>query len=171
MTNDARRLADFAPCRRCLAPEATPRGLTYDDTLLPLLDGVRISSSLAAAARALVMSYLHAWGMMRAKVAQLVAELIGKQPGRDATVTAFGKRLLWTHSALPHALPRWASCSCSAAALEAPRFTALIELLQGARFRRDTARLTGYDVQVAGMIERLDEALPWDPRRIAPKPR
>jgi hypothetical protein len=43
------------------------------------------------------------------------------------------------------------------------------ELLQGARFQREAARLTGYDVQAASTIERLDEALPWAQRRIAPK--
>lgn len=80
-----------------LASEAPPRGLTHDDTLFLLLDGVHTSGSLAEAARALGLSYRHAWGMMRAKEAQLEAELIGKQPGRRATLTAFGRRLLWTH--------------------------------------------------------------------------
>lgn len=78
-----------------LSPADAQRGVTPDDTLFMLLEGVRTSGSLSQAARSLGMSYRHAWGMMRAKEEQLGAELIVKQRGRGATLTAFGARLVW----------------------------------------------------------------------------
>ncbi|HMV54705.1 MAG TPA: substrate-binding domain-containing protein [Rhodocyclaceae bacterium] len=78
-----------------LSPDDGQRGVTPDDTLFLLLEGVRTSGSLSQAARALGMSYRHAWGMMREKEQQLGTELIVKQRGRGATLTAFGARLVW----------------------------------------------------------------------------
>lgn len=78
-----------------LSPDDGQRGVTPDDTMFLLLEGVRTSGSLSQAARALGMSYRHAWGMMREKERQLGTELIVKQRGRGATLTAFGARLVW----------------------------------------------------------------------------
>jgi molybdate transport repressor ModE-like protein len=78
-----------------LSPDDGQRGVTPDDTLFLLLEGVRTSGSLSQAARTLGMSYRHAWGMMREKEQHLGTELIVKQRGRGATLTAFGARLVW----------------------------------------------------------------------------
>lgn len=78
-----------------LSPTDGQRGVTPDDTLFLLLEGVRTSGSLSQAVRSLGMSYRHAWGMMRERERLLGAELIVKQRGRGATLTAFGARLLW----------------------------------------------------------------------------
>lgn len=74
-----------------------PRGLSDDDTLFVLLDGVRQFGSLARAARAIGMSYRHAWGLLRDKEAQLRAELIHRTRGRGATLSETGARLIWAH--------------------------------------------------------------------------
>lgn len=83
-----------------LAPDDSQRGMTPDDTLFLLLEGVRTSGSLAQAARDLAMSYRHAWGLMREKEAQLGGALIVKQRGRGATLTPFGARLVWAQQRL-----------------------------------------------------------------------
>lgn len=93
-----------------LSPEDGLRGVTPDDTLFMLLEGVRTSGSLSQAARTLGMSYRHAWGMMREKERTLEAELIVKQRGRGATLTAFGARLLWAQQRI---LSRFAPVAAS----------------------------------------------------------
>lgn len=93
-----------------LSPDDGLRGVTPDDTLFMLLEGVRTSGSLSQAARVLGMSYRHAWGMMREKEQQLGAELIVKQRGRGATLTAFGARLVWAQQRI---LSRFAPVAAS----------------------------------------------------------
>ncbi|MGB7991033.1 MAG: substrate-binding domain-containing protein [Candidatus Methylophosphatis roskildensis] len=131
-----------------LSPDDGLRGVTPDDTLFMLLEGVRISGSLSQAARALGMSYRHAWGMMRAKEERLGAELIVKQRGRGATLTAFGARLVWAQQRI---LSRFAPV---AASLEAEF---LSELREDLFAEKETLRLrASHDLALPILREEIE---------------
>lgn len=130
------------------SPDDGLRGLTPDDTLFMLLEGVRISGSLSQAARTLGMSYRHAWGMMRAKEKQIGAELIVKQRGRGATLTAFGARLVWAQQRI---LSRFAPV---AASLEAEF---LSELREDLFAEKETLRLrASHDLALPILREEIE---------------
>lgn len=74
-----------------------PRGLSDDDTLFMLLDGVRHLGSLSRAAHAIGMSYRYAWGLLRDKEAQLKTTLLIRTRGRGAILSETGARLIWAH--------------------------------------------------------------------------
>ena len=131
-----------------LSPDDSLRGVTPDDTLFMLLEGVRTSGSLSQAARALGMSYRHAWGMMREKEQQLGAELILKQRGRGATLTAFGARLVWAQQRI---LSRFAPV---AASLEAEF---LSELQEDLFAEKETLRLrASHDLGLPMLREEIE---------------
>lgn len=131
-----------------LSPDDGLRGVTPDDTLFMLLEGVRTSGSLSQAARTLGMSYRHAWGMMRAKEQKLAAELIVKQRGRGATLTAFGARLLWAQQRI---LSRFAPV---AASLEAEF---LAELQEDLFAEKETLRLrASHDLALPILREEIE---------------
>lgn len=131
-----------------LSPDDGQRGVTPDDTLFLLLEGVRTSGSLSQAARSLGMSYRHAWGMMREKERQLGAELIVKQRGRGATLTAFGARLVWAQQRI---MSRFAPL---AASLEAEF---LSELQEDLFAEKETLRLrASHDLGLPLMREEIE---------------
>lgn len=131
-----------------LSPDDGLRGVTPDDTLFMLLEGVRTSGSLSQAARALGMSYRHAWGMMREKEQKLGAELIVKQRGRGATLTAFGARLLWAQQRI---LSRFAPIASS---LEAEF---LAELQEDLFAEKETLRLrASHDLALPMLREEIE---------------
>lgn len=131
-----------------LSPGDAQRGVTPDDTMFLLLEGVRTSGSLSQAARALGMSYRHAWGMMREKERQLGAELVVKQRGRGATLTAFGARLVWAQQRI---MSRFAPV---AASLEAEF---LAELQEDLFAEKDTLRLrASHDLALPMLREEIE---------------
>lgn len=131
-----------------LSPDDGQRGVTPDDTLFLLLEGVRTSGSLSQAARALGMSYRHAWGMMREKEQQLGTELIVKQRGRGATLTAFGARLVWAQQRI---MSRFAPV---AASLEAEF---LSELQEDLFAEKETLRLrASHDLALPILREEIE---------------
>ena len=131
-----------------LSPDDGQRGVTPDDTLFLLLEGVRTSGSLSQAARTLGMSYRHAWGMMREKEQQLGAELIVKQRGRGATLTAFGARLVWAQQRI---MSRFAPV---AASLEAEF---LSELQEDLFAEKETLRLrASHDLALPILREEIE---------------
>lgn len=63
--------------------------------LLALLQRVQQHESIAQAARALGLSYRHAWGLVRAGEAYLGGRLLKTHRGRGATPTRLAQALLW----------------------------------------------------------------------------
>ncbi|WP_119286963.1 substrate-binding domain-containing protein [Azohydromonas sediminis] len=63
--------------------------------LLALLQRVQQHESIAQAARALGLSYRHAWGLVRAGEAYLGGRLLQTHRGRGATPTRLAQALLW----------------------------------------------------------------------------
>jgi molybdate transport repressor ModE-like protein len=67
---------------------------TVDERLLPLLDGIATSASLAAAVVACGVSYRAGWGLLRDYQRKLGAPLVRLERGRGARLTALGEQLL-----------------------------------------------------------------------------
>lgn len=63
--------------------------------LLALLAAVQQHESIAEAARALGLSYRHAWGLVRQAEEQFATRLLLAQRGRGAALTRFAQALLW----------------------------------------------------------------------------
>lgn len=66
--------------------------------LIELLRAVRGSGSLAAAARAVGLSYRYAWGQLQDAQAVFGQPLLRMTRGRGARLTAIGERLVWADS-------------------------------------------------------------------------
>ncbi len=67
---------------------------TLDERLLPLLEGIATSASLASAVVAYGISYRAAWGLLRDYQRKLGAPLVLLERGRGASLTALGEQLL-----------------------------------------------------------------------------
>lgn len=63
--------------------------------LMRLLDAVREHGSISAAARALGLSYRHAWGELKRWEAEFGRPLLLWHKGQAATLAPFGEKLLW----------------------------------------------------------------------------
>lgn len=63
--------------------------------LLDLLHAVAESGSISAAARALKLSYRHAWGELKRWEIELGQELLVWEKGQAARLSEFGHKLLW----------------------------------------------------------------------------
>ncbi|MEO5701392.1 MAG: substrate-binding domain-containing protein [Casimicrobiaceae bacterium] len=71
--------------------------VAVDPRLLPLLQGISDSGSLAAAVETLQLSYRAAWGLLRSYEARMGAALVALSRGRGARLTPLGERLLQAH--------------------------------------------------------------------------
>lgn len=69
-----------------------------DPRLLPLLDAIATTASLAAAVVECGISYRAGWGLLRDYRYKLAAPLVTFERGRGATLTALGKQLLRAHA-------------------------------------------------------------------------
>ena len=67
---------------------------TMDERLLPLLEGVATSASLAAAVVGCGISYRAAWGLLRDYQRKLGTPLVLLERGRGASLTALGEQLI-----------------------------------------------------------------------------
>ncbi len=65
-----------------------------DERLLPLLEGIATSASLASAVVGCGISYRAAWGLLRDYQRKLGAPLVLLERGRGASLTALGEQLL-----------------------------------------------------------------------------
>jgi len=72
------------------------RGLTpqHGDALLSLLSALDRAASLREAARAVGLSYRHAWGLLGAGARALGTPLVDMQRGRGARLSGLGRKLL-----------------------------------------------------------------------------
>ena len=77
-----------------------------DDRLLPLLETVAATGSLAAAVAACGISYRAAWGLLRDYHRKLDAPLVLLERGRGASLTATGAQLLRAQQAAAQRLAR-----------------------------------------------------------------
>jgi len=77
-----------------------------DDRLLPLLDSIATTGSLAAAVAAGGISYRAAWGLLRDHHRKLGAPLVLLERGRGASLTATGAQLLRAQQAAAQRLAR-----------------------------------------------------------------
>ena len=75
-----------------LAPPDAERGA--DRLLLELLAGIRAGGSIAGAAKALRLSYRHAWGTINRWEKLLGREVVFLERGRGATLAPLGEQLL-----------------------------------------------------------------------------
>jgi len=71
------------------------KGAVLDATLFEVLYGIHETGSIAAAARQTQLSYRHVWGLMGTWEKRLGKPLVTLQRGRGASLTEFGKTLLW----------------------------------------------------------------------------
>jgi putative molybdopterin biosynthesis protein len=85
---------------------STPEVL--DGRLLPLLEAIQATASLAAAVAACGISYRAAWGLLRECRGRLGVALVELERGRGATLTPPGERLLAAHQAASRRLARLA---------------------------------------------------------------
>ena len=130
-----------------------------DPRLLPLLEAIAASSSLAGAVAKCKISYRAGWGLLRDYERMLGVPLVELERGRGATLAASGKQLLDAHS---HALRRLARVMPSLAVeigakaqvgVDAPvglRIAASHDLLLAA-FARTVPESTGLALDVAYM--------------------
>jgi molybdate transport repressor ModE-like protein len=77
-----------------------------DDRLLPLLETIAATGSLAAAVAACGISYRAAWGLLRDYHRKLGAPLVLLERGRGASLTATGTQLLRAQQAAAQRLAR-----------------------------------------------------------------
>ena len=77
---------------RWLSGQGLP--LHHGQALLGLLGALSRAASLREAARAVGLSYRHAWGLLGAGARALGTPLVDMQRGRGASLTAFGRKLL-----------------------------------------------------------------------------
>ena len=75
-----------------LAPAGAPPGA--DRLLLQLLEAIRVSGSIAGAAKAANVSYRHAWGTLGHWEKLLGGPVVTLQRGRGATLSPLGEQLL-----------------------------------------------------------------------------
>ncbi|MEO8133649.1 MAG: substrate-binding domain-containing protein [Betaproteobacteria bacterium] len=80
----------------------TPAAL--DERLLPLLEAIAATSSLAAAVDVCGVSYRAAWGLLREYQEMLGEPLANLERGRGASLTAAGGRMVAAHETAQHAL-------------------------------------------------------------------
>lgn len=71
------------------------KGVVLDGTLFEVLYAIHETGSIAAAARAVGMSYRHVWGLTGKWQKRLGRPLVTLQRGRGAQLTEFGRTLLW----------------------------------------------------------------------------
>jgi molybdate transport repressor ModE-like protein len=81
-------------------------GEPLDDRLLPLLEAIAASESLAAAVAERGVSYRAAWGLLRDCHGKLGVELVRLERGRGASLTPDGERLLAAQRAAAQRLAR-----------------------------------------------------------------
>ena len=79
-----------------------------DERLLPLLEAIAATASLAAAVTACGISYRAAWGVLRDTRSKLGIALVELERGRGATLTPAGERLLAAHKTASRRLARMA---------------------------------------------------------------
>ncbi|WP_119154545.1 substrate-binding domain-containing protein [Caldimonas tepidiphila] len=78
-----------------LGPESDGPSPELHHPLMRLLDAVREHGSISGAARALGLSYRHAWGELRRWEEQLGHPLVLWNKGQAALLSPFGEKLLW----------------------------------------------------------------------------
>jgi putative molybdopterin biosynthesis protein len=80
-----------------LSYSLAPQGGTgiLRNPLMDLLSAVRAQGSISAAAKALGVSYRHAWGELKRWEAELGRTLIVWEKGQPARLSEFGDKLLW----------------------------------------------------------------------------
>ena len=71
------------------------KSTVLDATLFEVLYAVHETGSIAAAARQTRLSYRHVWGLMGKWEKRLGRPLVALQRGRGASLTEFGRTLLW----------------------------------------------------------------------------
>lgn len=71
------------------------KGTVLDATLFRVLFAIHETGSIAAAARAVGLSYRHVWGLAGKWEKRLGKPLVTLQRGRGAGLTEFGRKLLW----------------------------------------------------------------------------
>jgi putative molybdopterin biosynthesis protein len=81
-------------------------GEPLDDRLLPLLEAIAASESLAAAVAECGISYRAAWGLLRDCHRKLGVDLVRLERGRGASLTQDGERLLAAQRAATQRLAR-----------------------------------------------------------------
>jgi molybdate transport repressor ModE-like protein len=81
-------------------------GQELDPRLVPLLEAIAASGSLARAVVACGMSYRAAWGLLRDHDARLGVGLVDLERGRGARLAPAGERLLAAHRAATRRLER-----------------------------------------------------------------
>jgi molybdate transport repressor ModE-like protein len=81
-------------------------GDPLDPRLLPLLEAIAATSSLAAAVPTIGISYRAAWGLLRDYQRRLGVPLAMLERGRGATLTAAGERLVAAHATATRRLAR-----------------------------------------------------------------
>jgi putative molybdopterin biosynthesis protein len=69
-----------------------------DPRLMPLLEAIAVSASLAAAVVQCGISYRAGWGLLRYYRQKLAVPLVSLERGRGASLTTAGRRLLEAHS-------------------------------------------------------------------------
>lgn len=82
-------------------------GLPLRNPLFALLDAIRTTPSIGAAAAQLGLSYRHVWGELKRHEASFGQALIMGGQGRAARLSPFGERLLWAEKrVLARLLPK-----------------------------------------------------------------
>lgn len=76
--------------------DADTSGPLIRNPLIDLLQAVRASGSISAAATALDLSYRHVWGELRRWEQRLGHPLLLWEKGKPARLSAFGDKLLWS---------------------------------------------------------------------------
>ncbi len=79
-----------------------------DERVLPLLEAIAATASLAAAVAACGISYRAAWGVLRDCRIKLGVAVVELERGRGASLTPAGERLLAAHQAASRRLARMA---------------------------------------------------------------
>ncbi len=77
-----------------------------DERLLPLLETIAGTASLAAAVAECAISYRAAWGLLRDYERKFGVALVSLERGRGASLTTAGKRLIGAHRAAARRLAR-----------------------------------------------------------------
>ena len=70
-------------------------GEHFEPKLFGLLAAIRDSGRLTAAAKAVGLSYRHAWGLLAKWAAILGSDLVAMEQGKGTSLTRLGERLLW----------------------------------------------------------------------------
>jgi molybdate transport repressor ModE-like protein len=138
------------------------RSTTLDARVPQLLRGIALAGTLTAAARAAAIPYRTAWAALAAAAADLGVELVDLAPGRGATLTNQGARLLAAHDAAEETLAALedlvlpARKPARAARVERPLRVAASHDMALAQLR-DSWRIThGIALEFHGSAESLD---------------